>query len=133
MSKIKINDQAEAVFQLQSYQAAPTITGVDVANLKCFADDGGLFIELSRLQKGTSQEFKGFEARQINYSEMDPGVIKAFHLHRHQTDVWFVPPADKMLVILKDLRSGYETSDVESVMDGDLEPFILAYLRQQSR
>jgi len=28
---------------------------------------------------------------------MDPGVIKAFHLHRRQTDVWFVPPGDRML------------------------------------
>ena len=35
---------------------------------------------------------------------MDPGVIKAFHLHRRQTDVWFVPPGDKMLLVLLDVR-----------------------------
>lgn len=31
--------------------------------------------------------------------------------------------------LVKDLRTGYETSDITSVMDGDLEPFIRAYLK----
>ncbi|MCG3199610.1 MAG: Peptide chain release factor 2 [bacterium] len=31
--------------------------------------------------------------------------------------------------MVKDLRSGYETSNIQAVMDGDLEPFIKAYLR----
>ncbi len=31
---------------------------------------------------------------------------------------------------VKDLRTKYETSDPEAVLDGDLEPFILAYLEQ---
>ncbi|KAK3028011.1 hypothetical protein RJ639_040010 [Escallonia herrerae] len=31
--------------------------------------------------------------------------------------------------LVKDVRSGYETSDIASVMDGELDPFIKAYLR----
>lgn len=31
--------------------------------------------------------------------------------------------------LVKDLRTGYETSDIESVMDGKLQPFIYAYLQ----
>ncbi|MBI3394706.1 MAG: peptide chain release factor 2 [Spirochaetia bacterium] len=31
--------------------------------------------------------------------------------------------------MVKDLRTGYETSDVEGVMDGDLDPFMNAYLK----
>lgn len=31
--------------------------------------------------------------------------------------------------LVKDVRTGYETSDITSVMDGDLEPFIKAYLK----
>ncbi|XP_031376900.1 peptide chain release factor PrfB1, chloroplastic isoform X2 [Punica granatum] len=31
--------------------------------------------------------------------------------------------------LVKDVRTGYETSDITSVMDGDLVPFIKAYLR----
>lgn len=31
--------------------------------------------------------------------------------------------------LVKDVRSGEETSDVSGVMDGDLDPFIQAYLK----
>ncbi|KAJ9703320.1 hypothetical protein PVL29_004922 [Vitis rotundifolia] len=31
--------------------------------------------------------------------------------------------------LVKDVRTGYETSDITSVMDGELEPFIKAYLK----
>lgn len=31
--------------------------------------------------------------------------------------------------LVKDVRTGYETSDITSVMDGDLEPYIKAYLK----
>lgn len=33
--------------------------------------------------------------------------------------------------MVKDLRTGYETSDPEAVLDGELDPFIEAYLRSQ--
>ena len=32
--------------------------------------------------------------------------------------------------MVKDLRTGYETSNVQAVLDGDLDPFINEYLRQ---
>lgn len=31
--------------------------------------------------------------------------------------------------LVKDVRTGHETSDITSVMDGDLDPFIKAYLK----
>ncbi|XP_071724935.1 peptide chain release factor PrfB1, chloroplastic-like [Rutidosis leptorrhynchoides] len=31
--------------------------------------------------------------------------------------------------LVKDVRTGYETSDITSVMDGELEPFIKCYLK----
>ena len=34
--------------------------------------------------------------------------------------------------LVKDLRSGYETSQINAVMDGDLDPFILAYLNYEA-
>lgn len=107
----KLNDRAQAAFALQSYESAPRIEGVEIITLKRRGDDGGSFTEISRLSKGVTQEFKGFEAKQINFSEMDSGVIKAFHLHRNQTDVWFVPPSDKMLVVLKDVRENSPTEN----------------------
>lgn len=34
--------------------------------------------------------------------------------------------------LVKDLRSGYETSQINAVMDGDLDPFIFAFLNHQA-
>ncbi len=34
--------------------------------------------------------------------------------------------------LVKDLRSGHETSQIAAVMDGDLDPFILAYLNYEA-
>lgn len=34
--------------------------------------------------------------------------------------------------LVKDLRSGYETSQITAVMDGDLDPFLLAYLNYEA-
>ena len=33
--------------------------------------------------------------------------------------------------LIKDVRTGYETSQVQSVLDGDLDEFIFAYLKSQ--
>jgi peptide chain release factor 2 len=35
--------------------------------------------------------------------------------------------------LVKDLRTGEETTNIQNVMDGDLDPFIQAYLRQQNQ
>src|SRR5207249_2567008 len=71
---------AKRAFQTQSYGPAPSIEGVEIVELKRFADDGGSMTELARLTTGHPQAFKSFEVRQINYSEVEPGVIKAFLL-----------------------------------------------------
>ena len=33
--------------------------------------------------------------------------------------------------LVKDVRTGYETSQVQAVLDGDLDEFIFAYLKSQ--
>jgi len=45
----------------------------------------------------------------VNYSVLEPLAIKAFHLHTRQTDVWYVPPSDKLLLVLADVRKGSPT------------------------
>ncbi len=110
---IELTDAAKRAFALQDYTGAPGIEGVQIVELKRFTDDGGSFMELARLQRGVSSALPGFECRQVNYSELDPGVIKAFHVHRRQTDVWFVPPDDKMLVVLLDVRAGSKTQGAQ--------------------
>jgi dTDP-4-dehydrorhamnose 3,5-epimerase len=106
---MEITPDAKRLFQTQSYAVAPAIDGVQLIELKRFHDDGGALTELARLTDGRSPALGDFTVRQINYSEVEPGVIKAFHLHTRQTDVWYVPPSDRMLVVLVDVRKGSAT------------------------
>ncbi len=94
----------------QSYGARPRIDGVSLIELSVFSDEGGDFCEISRLREdGTLTSFPGYKPAQISYSLMEPGQIKALHLHRHQDDLWFVPPVHRLLVGLLDIRDGSET------------------------
>jgi dTDP-4-dehydrorhamnose 3,5-epimerase len=104
-----LTPQAKRAFQLQSYAPAPAIDGVETIELRLNSDDGGSITELARLADGRAEALAGFTVRQVNYSEVEPGVIKAYHLHGRQTDVWYVPPGDRMLVVLVDVRQGSRT------------------------
>jgi dTDP-4-dehydrorhamnose 3,5-epimerase len=53
----------------------------------------------------------------VNYSVLDPLAIKAFHLHARQTDVWYVPPSDKLLLVLADVRKGSPTEGSHALRD----------------
>jgi dTDP-4-dehydrorhamnose 3,5-epimerase len=110
---MSLHEDAKRAFFVQQYGPAPSIDGVEVVEIKRFHDDGGAFTELGRLDGGVHAAFPGFEVKQINYGEIDPGTIKAFHVHRRQTDVWFVPPEDKMLVVLLDVRVDSRTVNVQ--------------------
>jgi dTDP-4-dehydrorhamnose 3,5-epimerase len=112
--------EAEGAYGVQDYSSQPAIEGVEFIDLRRFNDDGGSMTELGRLADGDLAGVEGFKARQINYSVMEPQAIKAFHLHRRQTDVWFVPPSDKILLVLGDLREGSATKGlVKRVVLGD--------------
>lgn len=108
-AKAKINGKAQEAFFIQDYTGSPPIDGVEIVELKCFNDDGGSITELGRMAAGMHQQLPDFECRQVNYSEMEPGVCKAFHLHHRQTDVWYVPPSDRLLLVLHDCRAGSAT------------------------
>jgi len=105
----QFNAQAETAFSVQDYAKKGEIDGVQLVELRRFNDDGGAMTELGRLDEGVHQALPGFVVRQINYSVLEPLAIKAFHLHRRQTDVWYVPPSDKLLLVLADVRAGSPT------------------------
>ena len=94
----------------QDYSSRSLIEGVEFLQLRQMVDDGGDFMELTRLNaQGEMLAKPGMRVAQINYSRVLPGAIKAFHLHFNQEDVWFVPPGDRVLVGLVDLRKGSPT------------------------
>jgi len=105
---MKLSKEIEKVYSLQDYGKKDSIEAVSIIDLKRFHDDGGSFSELLRLEKGVAAGLD-LTIRQINYTEMHPATIKAFHVHRRQTDVWYVPPGDRLLLILVDVRADSPT------------------------
>lgn len=89
----------------QDYSPTRYIDGVEIIELRPSSDEGGDFMELARLSpSGELLAKPGMHVTQINFSRVLPGAIKAFHLHFNQEDVWFVPPTDRLLVGLVDVR-----------------------------
>jgi dTDP-4-dehydrorhamnose 3,5-epimerase len=94
----------------QEYAPATVIDGVKRIDLRLMIDDAGSFTEIVRLDaSGCLEALPDFQVRQASYSLLLPGGIKAFHLHFRQDDVWFVPPTDRLLVGLLDVREGSST------------------------
>lgn len=118
----QFSPDAAARYAVQDYGPKPRIHGLEIRDLKRFNDDGGAMTELGRLDGGQLAGFEGFTARQINYSVMEPLAIKAFHLHKRQTDIWYVPPSDKLLLVVADVRAGSPT-------EGLVQRFVLGDTR----
>lgn len=94
----------------QEYGSRPRIEGVQIIDLRLMQDDGGSFAELVRFdENGRLLQIPEFQVRQSSYSQVLPGAIKAFHLHYNQEDVWFVPPTDRLLIGLLDVREASPT------------------------
>ncbi len=117
---MKLSADADSVLRVQRYDGSPSIEGVEFIELRRFNDDGGSMLELFRFNEPRPAGLQGFEPLQLNYSVVQPGAIKAFHLHRRQTDVWFVPAEDRILMVLVDTRAGSSSEGVrQRIMLGD--------------
>lgn len=117
---MKLVPELKSLFTFQDYGKRPVIDGVAVHALRRFGEDGGSMTELSRFAGGVPDAFPGFTLAQMNYSTLEPHVLKAFHLHHRQTDIWFVPPEDRVVLVLVDVRAGSPTEKtVTKLMLGD--------------
>jgi dTDP-4-dehydrorhamnose 3,5-epimerase len=109
---MKVSSKYTGSVTSQSYGRKTQIEGVITSDLDYFNDDGGNFAELARVTNGRIEGMSPeFEVRQLSMSLMVPGTIKAYHLHYNQEDIWFVPPTDRLLVNLHDVREDSPTSD----------------------
>lgn len=82
------------------------IKGVKYKKLTRFSDGRGFFAEVVKDDEGFVKKFG-----QLSVSKTNPGVIKAFHYHKKQDDVWFFPKGNAR-VVLHDLREDSETKGV---------------------
>ncbi|MDX2179591.1 MAG: dTDP-4-dehydrorhamnose 3,5-epimerase family protein [Bryobacteraceae bacterium] len=83
------------------------IEGVRVASYPIWPDDRGYFLEIARLGEGLAAHFDP-ATTQVSAALSYPGTIKAFHIHRRQTDFW-VASAGMFQVALADMRSDSAT------------------------
>lgn len=96
------------------------IEGVKVKRLVRHPDDRGFFQEILRDDDGLLRRFG-----QASMSKTYPGVIKAFHYHERQDDVWFFPVGNAQ-VVLHDLREGSPTKGETNVFYmGEDNPILL--------
>lgn len=87
-------------------------------------DDRGYFLEVARLGQGLVSGFPA-ATTQVSTALNYPGIIKAFHYHRFQTDYW-VPAAGLLQVALVDLRCGSRTYGLKNTLYlGALRPWQL--------
>ncbi len=84
--------------------SADLIDGVKLNPFALWPDDRGYFLEIARLGQGLVEGFPA-KGSQVSAALNYPGIIKAFHFHKFQTDYW-VPAAGLLQVALVDLRRG---------------------------
>lgn len=87
-----------------------SIDGVIVKPLVRHPDDRGFFQEILRDDDHLLRNFG-----QVSLSLTYPGVIKAFHYHERQDDLWFFPVGAAQ-VVLYDLRDGSPTQGITQVL-----------------
>lgn len=97
----------------QSYPGNTQITGVKLITLTNHVAEDGDFCEIMRLETGnTVANLPEFTLAQINRSKIQPGCIKAWHLHYAQDEIWYVPPSGQLFVGLWDLRQNSQSSQL---------------------
>jgi len=97
------------------------IDGVVVKQLVVHGDDRGFLMEVIRDDDPVFREVK-----QTTYTVSYPGVIKAFHWHRRQWDVWFVA-SGMAQAVLHDLRKESPTyGNTDVVYMGERRPIVVA-------
>lgn len=105
-----------------SPESPELIAGIELKPFPIWPDDRGYFLEIARLGQGLVESFPG-TGSQVSAAVNYPGIIKAFHYHKFQTDYW-VPVAGLLQVVLVDLRRGSSTYGAKNTLYvGALRPW----------
>lgn len=95
--------------------------GVSLTPLKKHRDDRGFFMEVVRFASLAGGDFP---PKQVSISETGPGVVKAFHFHRKQTDL-FCPLRGNFRIVLLDSREGATHGHGFSIFSDEERSFLL--------
>lgn len=98
------------------------IHGVEIKELVTHTDERGFFREIIRV---TDEFFGEGSFAQWSHSRMYPGVAKAWHVHKYQTDWWYVAVGN-LKVALYDTRPDSPTyGQLQELLMGDNYPPIV--------
>ena len=107
---------------IRTVDSKGVIDGVRLRPYDLWPDDRGYFLEVIRMKQGLAADFVP-ETTQVSAALSYTGTIKAFHFHRHQTDLW-VPMSGMFQVALVDLRSDSATYGIKNTLYlGQLRPW----------
>lgn len=96
------------------------IDGVTVKPLVRHCDERGYFLEVLRDDDGLLERFG-----QSSYTITYPGIIKAFHWHEKQYDLWFICSGEAR-VGLYDIRPDSPTyKKAQEIFAGEREPLLI--------
>lgn len=99
---------------IRTPEAQGLIEGVKIKAYDVWPDDRGYFLEVARMGQGLPADFPA-ATTQVSAAVSYPGTKKAFHFHRHQTDLW-VPATGMFQVALVDLRADSPTFGRKNTM-----------------
>jgi dTDP-4-dehydrorhamnose 3,5-epimerase len=95
----------------------PEIKDVIIKELSTYPDDRGYFREIFRTEESPLKH-----AAQVSATMSYPGVIKAFHYHNNQDDIWYCAKG-MIQAVLYDRREGSSTKgETQVVVMGDHKP-----------
>lgn len=98
------------------------IEGVRINPVSLWPDDRGYFLEVARLGSGMTAAFP-LNSTQVSAALSYPGTIKAFHIHRQQTDCWLAVQG-LFQVALVDMRRDSRTWGLRNtIYVGALRPW----------
>ena len=95
------------------------IQGVSIKKLVKHSDDRGCFVEVLRNDDKLLKKFG-----QTSYTVTYPGVVKAFHYHKKQDDLWFVA-SGMAQVVLYDMRKKSKTYKETQVLYAGIDNPVL--------
>ncbi|QGQ44729.1 dTDP-4-dehydrorhamnose 3,5-epimerase family protein [Metabacillus sediminilitoris] len=97
------------------------IDEVKVKKLVKHCDDRGFFAELVRDDEPELLSKFG----QASWSMSYPGVIKAFHYHENQDDLWFFPSGNAQVVLYDLRKTSFTQGETDVFYMGEENPIML--------
>ncbi len=96
------------------------IEGVKIKKLIKHCDDRGFFMEILRDDDELMTKFG-----QTSYTISHPGVIKAFHWHKKQDDIWFVASGMAQVVLYDMRKDGPTYKETQVIFAGEDSPSVI--------